>query len=58
MIQKSLLAAIALSVSAAQDGAPLFEKDIVPIFSAHCWQCHGMEDRKAGLDLRTPTLVM
>src|SRR5262249_25121225 len=36
---------------------PLFERDIAPIFSANCWKCHGMEDRKAGLDLRTPPLV-
>jgi hypothetical protein len=37
---------------------PLFERDIVPVFTAHCWKCHGMENRKAGLDLRTPPLVM
>src|SRR5262249_376567 len=37
---------------------PLFERDIVPIFTAHCWKCHGMENRKAGLDLRTPVLTM
>ncbi len=37
---------------------PLFERDIAPILSASCWKCHGMEDRKAGLDLRTPPLVL
>lgn len=42
---------------AAQD-RPLFERDIAPILSAHCWKCHGMDDRKAGLDLRTPPLIL
>ena len=37
--------------------APLFERDVLPIFTAHCFKCHGMEARKAGLDLRTPPLV-
>jgi hypothetical protein len=43
---------------AGETARPLFERDIVPLFTAHCWKCHGMENRKAGLDLRTPPLVM
>ena len=37
----------------ADDAAPVFENDILPILTAHCFKCHGLEARKAGLDLRT-----
>jgi hypothetical protein len=37
--------------------ATLFERDVVPIFSVRCFKCHGLEARKAGLDLRTPPMV-
>jgi hypothetical protein len=47
-----------VSAFGASPPRPLFERDIVPIFTANCWKCHGMENRKAGLDLRTPPLVM
>src|SRR2546426_9728566 len=55
-----LSVAVALTASAFAADQPrlLFERDIVPIFTAHCWNCHGMEDRKAGLDLRTPPLTL
>ncbi len=53
-----LLQAVGLTLAAAEEAAPLFERDILPILSAHCWKCHGMEERKAGLDLRTPPLIM
>ena len=38
----------------AADAAPvLFERDVRPILKAHCWQCHGEEEKpEAGLDLR------
>src|SRR5262245_9816875 len=42
---------------AADQYRPLFERDVLPILSANCWKCHGGENRKAGLDLRTPPLV-
>ena len=35
-----------------------FERDVLPIFTAHCLKCHGLEGRKAGLDLRTVSLVL
>ena len=47
-----------VSAIGASPPRPLFERDIVPILTAHCWKCHGMENRKVGLDLRTPPLVM
>src|SRR5205807_2546348 len=55
-----LSVAVALTASAFAADQPrlLFERDIVPIFTAHCWKCHGMENRKAGLDLRTPLLTL
>jgi len=38
---------------AADDEARTFEKDIWPIFRAHCFDCHGAtEELKGGLDLR------
>ena len=49
---------LALTAFAEEPVRPLFERDIAPIFNANCWKCHGMENRKAGLDLRTPPLVM
>ncbi len=32
--------------------ALVFEKQIVPIFKARCFQCHGEKSKKGGLDLR------
>ncbi len=45
------------SVAAADppqpSGSNLFERDVLPIVTAHCLKCHGLEGRKANLDLRT-----
>src|SRR5215470_6643728 len=38
--------------------APEFEIDIAPIFVAKCLKCHGENDRKAELDLRSPASVL
>jgi hypothetical protein len=32
---------------------PTFDKDVLPILTAHCLKCHGATRPKAGLDLRT-----
>src|SRR4051794_36006559 len=37
---------------------PNFERDVLPILSAHCLKCHGAETRKNGLDLRSPALML
>ena len=37
---------------------PEFERDVKPILMAHCFKCHGLEARKAGLDLRTQTMML
>ena len=42
---------------ALADEQLLFERDVLPILSAHCLKCHGLEARKAGLDLRTAGLI-
>ncbi|HJT77329.1 MAG TPA: PSD1 and planctomycete cytochrome C domain-containing protein, partial [Gemmataceae bacterium] len=39
--------------TAAAGSAPLFEKDVLPIFRADCLRCHGGAKQKAGLDLRS-----
>ena len=44
------------SVLAAAPG-PTFEKDVLPIFTAHCFACHGGTSM-IGLDLRTAQSVM
>src|SRR5262249_40409461 len=38
--------------------APRFEKDVLPILTAHCLKCHGGEVKKFGLDLRTVTAML
>src|SRR6266571_5179724 len=38
--------------------APIFEKDVLPILTAHCLKCHGSETRKSGLDLRSPATML
>lgn len=61
MLVRTIPVVLALATLACAFGdapKPLFERDIVPILSAHCWKCHGMENRKAGLDLRTPVLTL
>ncbi|MBI2826869.1 MAG: PSD1 domain-containing protein [Planctomycetia bacterium] len=47
----------AAALFAAEPEGPLYERDVLPILTAHCLKCHGREARKAGLDLRTFTLL-
>lgn len=43
----------------AEGPAPVvFEADILPILTAHCFKCHGLEARKASLDLRTVGMML
>jgi hypothetical protein len=50
---------IALSpLWAAEPTSPQFERDVVPLLTQHCLKCHGLEGRMAGLDLRTPNLIL
>ncbi len=43
---------------AQQPSAIVFESDVLPILTAHCFKCHGLEARKAGLDLRSVGLML
>ena len=42
-------------VSAAE--TPTYERDVRPIFAAHCFRCHGAESQKAELSLTSATGV-
>ena len=46
-----------LSTVLAAAPGPTFEKDVLPIFTAHCFACHGGTSM-IGLDLRTAQSVM
>jgi len=39
-------------------GAPVFERDILPIFSTYCFTCHGKTSPELGMDLRTAASVL
>jgi hypothetical protein len=55
----SLCAILCAALPARADEAPIvFENDILPILAAHCFKCHGLEARKAGLDLRTVGIML
>ena len=43
---------------AAQDAAPTFAKDIAPLFTQRCTECHGDKKSKAGLRLDSLELVL
>jgi uncharacterized protein DUF1553/uncharacterized protein DUF1549/cytochrome c len=58
MLIGCLLSAEAICAGADKNAGPTFERDIVPIFKAYCWHCHGGEACRAGLDLRTFPLVL
>ena len=42
----------------ATGNAPDFETDIAPIFQVKCFKCHGENERKGELDLRSAAAVM
>ncbi|MCH2201855.1 MAG: PSD1 and planctomycete cytochrome C domain-containing protein [Fuerstiella sp.] len=49
------VAAIAPLIAAE---VPVFEADILPIFTRYCFNCHGKSSPQLGLDLRTARLTM
>jgi hypothetical protein len=52
-----VLAFAAVAPSSADEG-PVFEKDVLPIFTKYCFNCHGKSSPQLGLDLRTARLTM
>jgi len=41
------------AVTPRHQQAQHFENEIAPLLRQHCVKCHGIEEREAGLDLRT-----
>ncbi len=39
-------------------GAPVFERDVLPILSTYCFTCHGKTSPELGMDLRTAASVL
>jgi len=52
-----VLAFAVVAPSAAAEG-PVFEKDVLPIFTKYCFNCHGKSSPQLGLDLRTARLAI
>jgi len=38
--------------------SPLFKNQVMPIFRANCFKCHGIESPPAGLDLRSEVAIL
>src|SRR4051812_10537907 len=50
---------VLLAIAAPLAAAPIdFDPDIRPIFSEHCYECHGTDKAKAGLRLNDPKIVL
>jgi mono/diheme cytochrome c family protein len=46
------------SSTAAPAGSVSFANDVMPIFQASCFECHGVKQIRAGLDLRTYDTIL
>ena len=58
---KALIGSVLLPASLwAQStaGTPVFEQDVLPIFSTYCFTCHGKSSPELGMDLRTAASVL
>lgn len=53
-----LLAATSLAAASPGEAVPVFEKDVLPIFSTYCFTCHGKSSPELGVDLRTVRSVL
>ena len=53
-----VLASTAAVAAVPADGVPVFEKDVLPIFSTYCFTCHGKSSPELGVDLRTARSVL
>ncbi|HKS36466.1 MAG TPA: DUF1549 domain-containing protein, partial [Verrucomicrobiae bacterium] len=53
-----LIAFAGASLARGADAATLWSGKVQPIFDAHCVKCHGLIERKSGLELDSPEAVM
>ncbi|MEO2011508.1 MAG: PSD1 and planctomycete cytochrome C domain-containing protein [Pirellulaceae bacterium] len=53
----TLLVTIVASESVVGE-SPVFEKDVLPLFTRYCFNCHGKSSPQLGLDLRTARLAI
>src|SRR5436190_17268226 len=50
---------VLLALAAPLAAAPMdFDRDIRPIFSEHCYECHGTDKAKGGLRLNDPKIAL
>ena len=52
------IAAAAIAIPAVAQRAPLFKSEILPVLEKNCVQCHGQQQKMAGLDLSSFTGMM
>src|SRR4051812_7052274 len=58
-VMRRLSAILLLLTCAPAFSAPIdFDRDIRPIFSEHCYECHGTDKAKAGLRLNDPKIAL
>src|SRR5262249_1163483 len=53
-----VIVAVALATTTAKAAPPVFERDVVPVLTAHCLKCHGGDQPKASLDLRRRATIL
>ena len=53
-----MFALTAASLAYGADAATLWSSKVQPIFDTHCVKCHGLIERKSGLELDTPEAVL
>ena len=52
------LVTAAATASTVTAEVPVFEADVLPIFTRYCFNCHGKSSPQLGLDLRSARLTM
>jgi hypothetical protein len=58
-MRRSVIVFALLGFAAGASCAPIdFDRDIRPIFSEHCYECHGTDKAKAGLRLNDPKIAL
>ena len=54
----AITVAVSIAPTAPAAEKPVFEKDVLPIFTRYCFNCHGKSSPQLGLDLRSARLTM